>query len=256
MLTTTSGSKRELFYFGVRSSRCEPEQDINYMSSSKLVESMLLCGITFRKDILFTYETRELAEQGEQELFKEFECVPTMNCINLQSASFPYTPEHAASKILFFKCMIPVWDSNKRINDPRRLLTVNDVIYRTHDYDRIMHFNNHPEFLKEYYPSTGTKTYWYGREDKLMSAKLRGSKKYYTTDWSNVVGTPHEQIEILMRDHYVDGQRMAVLQEIKRLNPLIDKQFTLSLLSQYPFAKDHEFMYKWFEIFGKKRQYV
>ena len=241
MLTTTSGSREELFYIGVRSSTCQPEDDVDYLSSSKLVESMLISGVRFKKDILFTYNDRESAEIAEQELFEQFECVNTINCINLHSYSTGCTDENTERKICFFKRSIPLWDNWARVNDIFRIILPEDLKYRIYQ-GTTWKFIGHPKFLKEYWPTTGTKVYWYGREDKLMSERRDGKNKYFVTDWSNVVGTPQEQIEILIRDHYVKGQLMAVLQEFERLLPLIDKKIILGYMSNIEIHKDHKWM--------------
>ncbi len=53
------------FYWGVRSCSCSPEKDINYMSSSKLVQAMRLRGIQFKKEIVTTFNSRKGAELKE-----------------------------------------------------------------------------------------------------------------------------------------------------------------------------------------------
>jgi len=57
------------FYVGVRSSKCKPEDDINYMSSSKIVKELIKNNgkENFIKMIMDEFPTRELANEAEED---------------------------------------------------------------------------------------------------------------------------------------------------------------------------------------------
>jgi len=242
MLISTEGSTKDLWYIGVRTAADKPEDDIWYMSSSRLVESMLLSGVKFRKDIISTHESRDEANTAEQDLFSELKCVEELDCINLHSFAIPYTQDQTQRKILHFKQCISSWDSYASVNDALHIIKPADAVYRTEEYAMIWRFNEHPDMLKEYFPSTGTRTYFPGREDMLMTLKVSGEKKFYVTDMSQLEGSAIEKANALMQDHFVPGQKMCVLQEIERLTPLLDEDFTLNLLTKHAIDKDHAFM--------------
>lgn len=208
----------KLYYIGVRSSVCEPNDDKEYWSSSKLVEYMIGQGIKFHKEILTTHETRFHAEQQEQRWFNELNSIADFNCINLSSHANPYTPMLATDKMLHFKTMFSELNPTY-CKDPNNLLTAQDLVFKVAEYHYSLHdvwfFVNHPEHLKHYYPSTGTQTYWPGRPDHLMSTK-KGIEKKYSTDMSSLNGTAQEQIYELIHNHYVAGQRIHVLEIIEQ----------------------------------------
>ena len=84
-------------------------------------------------------------------------------------------------------------------------------------------FINHPERLKFYWTTTGTRSYWPGRTDNLMTDS-GGIKKYYLTRPDSVSGTPAERIQQLMEHHYISGQRTAIMEVIEGLVCLMDKK--------------------------------
>lgn len=246
-MMTTENLEQPLFYIGVRSSKTKPENDIDYKSSSKLVEQMIFSGVSFKKEILFTYNTREEAELGEQQLFDEFDCVNLINCINIHSNSNPYTIDNAKRKIRYFKSMIPQWNieveslKQKVKLSKLTLLDLDFVIRETKHSGGVLHFSSHPEFYKEYFMSTGAITFYPGRQDNLMSVK-KGKKKFYKTDLLSVVGSPEEIILELLEHHYVSGQTTAVLQYIETLKPYVSKEFMLSTLEKYTFPQNKKFV--------------
>lgn len=201
--------QNNLYYFGVRSSRCNPNNDTDYMSSSELVRQMILCGIGFRKEIVETFPNRESAEQHEQWLFDQYQAVEDIQCINLNSYNNPYRPGRAQHKISHYQQLFPQLKPGYFV-DQHRVLSKEDLQYQVGP-NRI--FIGHPERIKFYYPTTGTVTYWPGRPDRLMT-RHRRYNKYYVTDFDNIQldGTPVEQIRYLMRDHYQSGQRIPIVE--------------------------------------------
>ena len=65
-LTSTSS---QLNYIGVRTSEVSPDND-DYMSSSRIVKRLIKEGTLFTKNVLSTWETRELANQEEARLHR------------------------------------------------------------------------------------------------------------------------------------------------------------------------------------------
>jgi hypothetical protein len=219
-LTTQSSCGCDLYYIGVRSSRCNPEQDVGYMGSSRLVDYMLLQGIKFQKQIIDTYSSRELAETHEQLLFDQLECIDDMTCINLNSFNRPYTPGRAGDKMMLYKDLFPQLRPGFFV-DKFRLLDPSDMSYRVKTSGLYWLFINHPDNLKYYWHTTGTRSYWPGRSDNLMTDS-NGVRKYYLTRLDLVSGTPTERIQQLLSHHYISGQQTVVLEVIEQLILLVN----------------------------------
>lgn len=202
------------------------------MSSSTLVDYMILTGICFNKEIINTYPTREAAEEDEQQMFTDLGCVNSYDYLNLHSDSTPYCKSIAPEKFAFFKTLIPEWNtaSMLRIVDTHRVITPEDMKYRVRTYGTLWYFINHPERYQRYYPTTGTLTFFPGRSDRLMTQKLY-EKKYYVTDIPERDGTPFEYSQMLLQDHYVSGQRIPVLELIETLIPLMNSSESKELTS-------------------------
>ena len=215
-------SSPEIYYVGMRSSKVSPTYDTSYMGSSKLVNELRGRGVIFSKEILETYETREEAAIAEQRLFDEFNCCNDMNCVNLNSINNPYQPGRASSKMTYFKQLFPVIKPESREIDKFKKINQFDLTFRVKSYNRCWKFINHPEMIRFYYPVNGTLTYWPGREDKLMTDK-NGDKRYYLTDVEHVTGTPIQQIENLLDNHFVDGQRFPILETVCELMKFLTK---------------------------------
>jgi hypothetical protein len=228
-----------LMYIGVRSCFGDPVRDTQYMGSSKLVNFMLSQGIKFKKDILNTYKTRDEAEQAEQDFFDEFNCSIEPYFINLHSHNCCYTAERAAIKMEYFKSLFPqlnvtdrqriniaISERNKNYVDGFKKITLEDLVFRvaliySGRGSEAWVFLNHPENIKHYYPSTGTITYWPGRDDMLMSDNQKKGKIYYQTK-IELDGTPKECVEDLINNHYVKGQKIPILEYTQEYFKLMD----------------------------------
>lgn len=217
-LRTTSQCGTELYYIGVRSSVCPPEQDINYQGSSRLVDYMRSQSIIFQKEIIDTYESRQVAEQAEQHCFDTLGCTSDISCINLHSHQDPYYPGRGGEKMAYYKTLFPQLAPGFFV-DPRRQLTRNDLKYRVNAQGLSWLFLEHPENIKYYWHTTGTLSYWPGRADNLMTNN-NGVKKYYLTRPDLVDGTAGERIQELINNHLVAGQRTVILEYIERLMSL------------------------------------
>lgn len=200
------------FYWGVRSCSCSPEKDINYMSSSKLVQAMRLRGIQFKKEIVNTFNSRKEAEIGEQELF-DLTDIEDVNCLNLNSHKQPYYPMRAAIKIEHVKKTFPKMQYTRTdIRDNFNIITPNDLKYRITNYKNVWTFVDHPDKLRQYWPTTGTLSYEPGRSDLLMTRKANGELKHYITDMSNIIGSEYEWAKELLTNHMITGQKTPVMQ--------------------------------------------
>lgn len=219
-LTTKSLDERELYYIGVRSSKCTPVLDTNYMSSSRIVDHMMSMQIPFEKEILDTYETREQAEAAEQMYFDLDESITNINCLNLNSHNTPYASDKGAIKMNYFKELFPELNSTYVPNNSKGVITHKDIAFRVSTYEPWM-FINHPDHLKYYWASTGTLSYWPGREDMLMTNKM-GKKKFYLTRFDLVDGTPLERIQQFYESHYISGQKTPVVEVIEQLMGLLN----------------------------------
>lgn len=209
-LIKTEDPSKELFYVGVRSCQGSPENDTKYMGSSRLVDFMRTMNISFSKVILETYETRSQAEEAEQNIFNEMKCIENPNCINLNSFQNPYQVGRATEKMLFFKRLFPQLNPGY-FADKFNKIKKSELVFRVDVQDWAWFFINHPQHLKHFYFTTGTKTYWPGREDKLFS-EVKGERRYYITDVEKVNGSPMEQVEQLFNEHFVKGQRAHILE--------------------------------------------
>ena len=214
--------EHDLYYFGVRSCKCDPNLDTNYMSSSNLVSFMRSMGINFSKEILELHKNREIAENAEQQLFDDFNAIDDIKCININSHRNPYTIGRATTKMEYFKSLFPELNPGYFV-DKFKKITKDELIFRVQANHMRWTFINHPEYLKHYYPTTGTKTYWPGRKDRLLSDKV-GSVKHYSTSIEMVDGTSFEQIQELFSNHYVEGQKSHVLETAAEHMKLLDRE--------------------------------
>jgi len=74
-------------YIGVRSCSCLPENDSDYMGSSKtLDETMAVEPEAFTKTIIGTFPTREIANDDEQRLHKHYDVAKNPKFYNLMNA--------------------------------------------------------------------------------------------------------------------------------------------------------------------------
>jgi len=219
LLSTNNSNNQTIYYIGVRSSKCAPADDITYMGSSKLVDFMRTLDIKFTKEILATYETREQAELGEQEFFNTLECIERAEFINLHSHKNPYEVGRATTKMSYFKQLFPQLKPGHFV-DSFNKITQADFKFCVFKGNLYWYFINHPDNLKHYWHTTGTKTYWPGRSDRLLSIK-HSEPKYYLTDVETVSGTPFEQIQQLLDYHYVKGQRTHILETIEEQMKLL-----------------------------------
>lgn len=69
-------------YIGVRSSRCPPEEDVSYMSSSKSIRDDLRAGVRFRKQIIATWSSRKKAVKHEVELHEKYDVARNPKFLN------------------------------------------------------------------------------------------------------------------------------------------------------------------------------
>lgn len=208
----------DLHYIGVRSSIVEPEQDTGYMSSSKLVQFMMSEGIKFTKYIMEKFDSRDEANRAEQESFEQTDAVKSLIFLNLAGRHTPHTKDNRAIKMQHFQQFLP--NNSSYRNDLPAGLTAEDMVFCVHKHNNRYHFINHPDYLKHFYATTNTKTYWPGRADRLSSTK--GNKKY-TTFPENVTGSCYEQILQLLDEHYVSGQKNHIAEMIAQLVKTITK---------------------------------
>lgn len=201
-----------LHYIGVRSSVVEPEQDTGYMSSSKLVQFMMSEGVKFTKSIIETFDSREEANRAEQESFEASDAVKSLSFLNLNGRHTPYTKDNSAIKMQYFQQFLP--NNSEYRNDLPEGLTAEDMMFCVHKHKGRYHFINHPDYLKHFYATTKTKTYWPGRADRLLSSK---DNKTYITFPENVTGSYYEQILQLLDEHYVSGQKHHIAEMIAQL---------------------------------------
>lgn len=221
-LSTQANSDTELFYIGVRSSKCDPGLDTSYMGSSMVVDYMLSMNVRFNKQILDVYETRAIANTAEQMLFDGLNCIKDKNCINLHSFNTPYQPGRNRDKIDYFKSLLPQIVPKDYV-DKFNKITRDELAYRVKSHGWSWLFIDHPERLKFYWTTTGTYSYWPGRPDNLMTDK-HGKKKYYLTQVDSVEGTPLERITQLYESHYIKGQDVPVLEVIEQLMLLLNPE--------------------------------
>jgi hypothetical protein len=221
-LLTTDSETNPIFYIGARSCKGTPEDDIKYMGSSRLVDFMRTMNISFKKTILHTYITRQEAFDDEQNIFNEMGCIENINCINLNSYLNPYEVGRASKKMKYFKTLFPQLNPGFYV-DRFNKIKKSELVFRVAEQQHAWFFINHPEHLKHYYFTTGTKTYWPGREDRLFSDK-KGEPRYYITEVEKVDGTPMEQIEQLFTEHFVKGQRAHILETVCEQMLLLDDE--------------------------------
>lgn len=218
-LTTQAPNGSELYYIGVRSSSTEPELDTTYMSSSKLVDHMRGQGIEFTKRILDVYPSRDLANQAEQTLLEMLNAAVDNTYINLHAITKPYEAGRAAEKIQYFKTLFPKLEPVYGTPKTRDLQHW-ETRYRIGQCPWAYKFIGHPERLKWYWHTTGTRSYWPGRSDGLMT-QTKKHCLYYKTDLTQLDGTPLERIQELYLNHYVEGQRTPVLELIEELMTML-----------------------------------
>lgn len=248
MLTAQRG-ERLAYYFGVRTSRVLPSKDKDYMSSSTLVQYMRIQGVKFKKEILETFSTRKAANQAETALIEEF--IHDENNINLFCEKLPYDEDLTLLKFsnlknIFTEMRPPTFFVK---DDPFKRIKPKDLPFRVSDSFAVGRavgwlFVGHPEKLKFYYPATGTRTYWPGRPDKLMTEK-NDERKFYVTDVENIIGTPMEQIIDAVDNHLVSGQRVPVIEHlIQFVFPLLDEEdyLTAKELLQSRIKPEHQFL--------------
>jgi len=90
-------------YIGVRSCKCKPEDDTDYMSSSKIVKQMIAAGKKFHKHILKVWPTRKEAMEHEILMHRVLDVANNDLFLNQArqtstrfSCSIPHTPETRA----------------------------------------------------------------------------------------------------------------------------------------------------------------
>jgi len=84
LITNTTN---QMQYIGVRSCSCLPENDSDYMGSSKtLDETMAVEPEAFTKTIIGTFPTREIANDDEQRLHKHYDVAKNPKFYNLMNA--------------------------------------------------------------------------------------------------------------------------------------------------------------------------
>lgn len=241
MISTPISDAADLYYIGVRSSKCEPELDTSYMGSSRILSYMISCGIVFKKQVIETYGTREEADENEQEIFDFTGGVDNINCINLHSYRNPCVDGRAANKLEYYKKnfkQLVTYYSHDRFNK----IALKDMDYCVRKNPNIWYFVEHPENIKTYYPTTGTISYWPGRTDKLMTKTSTGKTKFFTTDVEKVSGSPLEQIEELFANHFVSGQRTPVLELVEFcMSQLSDDDWRDAMDLYFKYAGDSKY---------------
>lgn len=218
-LTTQPTGGPKLTYIGARSCQCEPELDHNYWSSSALVDHMRISGIQFEKRILDQYPSRAEAFAAEQVFLTELQAATDLCYINLNSNSQPYCAGRAGQKLQYFKQLFPDLVPHYQARIAHSLAHWEQQ-YCVQESAWICKFVEHPGKLKFYWPTTGTRTFWPGRPDGLMTQ--RGAvETRYQTDFSSLDGTALERIHSLYASHYVQGQRTPVLEFVEELMLLL-----------------------------------
>ena len=82
-----TNTTNQMKYIGVRSCSCLPENDSDYMGSSKsLDEAMNETPLAFTKIIIDTFPTREIANSNEQRLHKHYDVARNSMFYNLVNA--------------------------------------------------------------------------------------------------------------------------------------------------------------------------
>lgn len=238
MMSINANTEKELFYIGVRSCEIDPIDDQNYLGSSQLLNHLIINGLTFQKDILEICPTRKAANDLEQLLIAE--SINNYACLNLKHMDMDYEPlmRHYKMRHIqkYYPETMPHSGSMKKVY---RELNANDLKYCVGEW-HYLKFIDHPEMLKYFYPKTGTRVFWPGRTDKLMSIK-KGQSKYYQTAVELVQGSPQEQIRELITNHLVPGQRFNILDHCLDLLKLTKNDIDIINLIESTIESDRGF---------------
>ena len=199
-------------YIGVRSCNCLPENDFDYMSSSKiLIEVMQKTPEVFTKTIIDTFPTREIANTNEQWLHETYDVARNPEFYNRMNAPLKFcmfgkthTPEIRKKLSSSHKGIMHTEESKKKISLSK--MGKNNPMYdkpvSTEHRAKIsaalkgekngMYGKNHSEETKKKISAnrssiSGKNNPMYGKKHseevkKKMSAAKKGKKKHPFTE--------------------------------------------------------------------------
>jgi hypothetical protein len=191
LITNTTNQMK---YIGVRSCSCLPENDSDYMGSSKILgEAMKVEPETFTKIIIDTFPAREIANSNEQWLHETYDVARNPLFYNQMNAplGFDYTGKHHSKETkerlrVSHKGRTITPEHKKKISEAQKGKTISPETRKklSESHKGKKFTDEHKKKISENYVGFRGKKHSAETRAK-MSKSMRGKKKSHRTEEHN-----------------------------------------------------------------------